>query len=45
MASVTVTDLRQNLAHHLDATVSSRVPLLVTRPEGRGDVVILSAEE
>ena len=45
MPHVTYTDLRQNLARHLDAAVSSRAPILVTRQGGKGNVVILSEEE
>jgi antitoxin YefM len=44
-STVTVSELRQNLAQHLDATAASRAPLTVIRPAGRGDLVILSADE
>lgn len=45
MGHVSYTDLRQNLARYLDETVASRAPLLITRQNGKGDVVMLSAEE
>jgi len=45
MGHVSYTDLRQNLARYLDEAVESRAPLLVTRQNGKGDVVMLSAEE
>ena len=45
MDHVSYTDLRQNLARYLDEAVESRAPLLVTRQNGKGDVVMLSAEE
>ncbi|HZZ57772.1 MAG TPA: type II toxin-antitoxin system prevent-host-death family antitoxin [Opitutaceae bacterium] len=45
MGHVSYTDLRQNLARYLDEAAESRAPLLVTRQNGKGDVVMLSAEE
>ncbi len=45
MAHVSYTNLRQNLARYLDEVVDSRVPILVTRQAGKGNVVILSEEE
>jgi antitoxin YefM len=45
MGHVSYTDLRQNLARYLDEAVESRAPLVVTRQNGKGDVVMLSAEE
>jgi antitoxin YefM len=45
MAHVTYTDLRQNLARYMDKAVDDRVPILVTRQGGKGNVVILSEEE
>ena len=45
MTSVSYTDLRQNLAHYMDEAVNSRAPITVTRQGGKGDVVLLSAEE
>ena len=45
MPHVTYTDLRQNLARHLDEAVDSRAPIVVTRQGGKGNVVILSEEE
>lgn len=45
MPHVTYTDLRQNLARHLDEAVDSRAPILVTRQGGKGNVVILSEKE
>ena len=44
MRHVTYTDLRHNLARHLDETVESRAPLLVTRQGGKPSLVILSKE-
>jgi antitoxin YefM len=45
MSHVSYTDLRQNLARYMDEAVESRAPLLVTRQSGKGDIVMLSAEE
>ena len=45
MAHVSYTDLRQNLARYMDKAVDDRVPSLVTRQGGKGNVVILSEEE
>jgi antitoxin YefM len=45
MAHVSYTDLRQNLARYMDKAVDDRVPILVTRQGGKGNVVILSEEE
>ena len=45
MAHVTYTDLRQNLARYMDQAVDDRVPILVTRQGGKGNVVILSGDE
>ena len=45
MGHISYTDLRQNLARYLDEAVESRAPLLITRQNGKGDVVMLSAEE
>lgn len=45
MAHVTYTDLRQNLARYMDKAVDDRVPILVTRQAGKGNVVILSEVE
>jgi antitoxin YefM len=42
---VSYTDLRQNLAKYMDQAVDDRVPIVVTRQGGRGNVVILSEEE
>ena len=45
MAHVSYTELRQNLSRYLDETVEARVPLVVTRPGGKGNVVMISEEE
>jgi antitoxin YefM len=45
MGHVTYTDLRQNLARYMDQAVDDRIPILVTRQGGKGNVVILSEEE
>ena len=45
MAHVSYSDFRANLASHMDAVVDGRVPLVVTRQGGKGNVVILSEEE
>jgi antitoxin YefM len=45
MGHVSYTDLRQNLARYLDEAAESRAPLLITPQNGKGDVVMLSAEE
>ena len=45
MTCISYTDLRQNLAHHMDEAVSTRAPIVVTRQAGRGNVVMISEEE
>ena len=45
MGHVSMTDLRQNMAHYLDETVANREPLLVTRQGGKGNVIIMSEDE
>ena len=45
MSNVSYTDLRQNLAHYLDQVVDSRVPVVVTRQGGKGNVVMISETE
>jgi antitoxin YefM len=45
MAHVSYSEFRANLASHMDAVVDGRVPLVVTRQGGKGNVVILSEEE
>jgi len=45
MAHVSYTDLRQNLARHLDEVIESRSSLVVTRQAGKGNVVMIAEEE
>jgi antitoxin YefM len=45
MEHVSYSELRQNLARYLDEAVDSRAPILVARQGGKGNVVLLSAEE
>ena len=45
MIHVSYTQFRDNLARHMDAAAETRVPLLVTRQGGKGNVVVLSEEE
>jgi antitoxin YefM len=45
MGCVTYTDLRTNLTRYMDEAVESRTPLVVTRQNGRGNVVMMSEEE
>lgn len=45
MTHVSYTDLRQNLARYMDEAVRSGAPITVTRQAGKGDIVILSANE
>ena len=45
MEQVSYTELRENLARYLDEAVADRAPILVTRQSGRGNVVLISAEE
>lgn len=44
MGFVSYTQLRQNLKKHLDHVCKSRAPLLITRQNGQG-VVMLALEE
>lgn len=45
MSHVSLSELRKRMAAYLDSAVSNREPLVVTRPAGKGDVVILAAAE
>jgi antitoxin YefM len=45
VAHVSYTELRQNLARYMDQAVDDRIPIVVTRQGGKGNVVILSEEE
>jgi antitoxin YefM len=45
MNHLSFTDLRQNLASTMDAVIADRVPVLVTRQGGKGNVVMLSEAE
>jgi antitoxin YefM len=45
MTHVSYTELRQNLSRYLDETIETRVPLVVTRQGGKGNVVLLSEDE
>ena len=45
MSPVTLTVLRQNMANYLDRVAQDREPLVVTRPAGKGNVVIMAEEE
>lgn len=45
MSATTMTDLRANLARYLDRVTEDREPLLITRPGGKGNVVIVSEDE
>ncbi len=42
---VSYTDLRQNLARYLVEAVEGRVPIVVTRQGGKGNVVMISEAE
>ena len=44
MEHVTYTDLRNNLARHLDRTLDDRVPILITR-QGSQPVVMIAQSE
>jgi len=45
MSHVSLTELRKRMASYLDLAVNNREPVVVTRPAGKGDVVILAAAE
>jgi antitoxin YefM len=45
MSHVSLTELRKRMAFYLDTAVENREPLTVTRPTGRGDVVLIAANE
>ena len=45
MATVSYTELRQNLARYLDEAVEGCAPITVTRQAGKGNVVLISEEE
>jgi antitoxin YefM len=45
MPNVSFSALRRDLAHYLDEVTDSRAPLVVTRPGGKGNVVMLAEEE
>ena len=45
MTNVSYTDLRQNLSRYLDEAIETRAPIVVTRQNGKGNVVMLSEAE
>lgn len=45
MRATTATELRKNLASELDRVENDREPLIVTRPGGKGAVIVMSLEE
>jgi antitoxin YefM len=45
MASVSYSELRQNLARYLDEVAESHAPIVVTRQGGKGNVVLMSEAE
>ncbi len=45
MSQVSYTDLRQNLARYMDEAVDGHAPILITRQNGKGNVVLVSEEE
>lgn len=45
MTHVADTDLLQNRAHCLDEAVETRAPIVVTRQDGKGNVVTMSEAE
>ncbi len=45
MGQVSEAALRDNLVRYMDQAVETGVPLVVTREDGKGNVVILSEEE
>jgi antitoxin YefM len=45
MTQVTFTQLRQNMASYFDRVTEDREPLVVTRPHGKGNVVVMSEAE
>jgi antitoxin YefM len=45
VAHISYTDLRQNLSRYMDQAIDDRIPILVTRQGGKGNVVILSEAE
>ncbi len=45
MTHVSYTELRQNLARYLDEAVDSRASITITRPGGKGNVVMISEAE
>ena len=45
MTYVSYTDFRQNLSRYLDEATETRVPIVVTRQNGKGNVVMMSETE
>ena len=45
MTTVSFTDLRSNMATYFDQVADDREPLLVTRPGGKENVVVISESE
>jgi antitoxin YefM len=45
MRATTSTELRKNLASEFDRVENDREPLIVTRPGGKGAMVVISLEE
>ena len=40
MSHVSYTELRQNLSRYLDEAIEGRVPIVITRQGGKGNVVL-----
>lgn len=45
MSHVSYTELRQNLSRYLDEAIEGRVPIVITRQGGKGNVVLMSEAE
>ena len=45
MTLVSYTDLRRNLSRYLDEATQTRAPIVVTRQDGKGSVVMIAESE
>ena len=45
MEAIAYTELRDNLASVMDKAAADRAPVLITRPRGKANMVLMSAEE
>ena len=45
MKRITYSEMRQNLTKTMDMVIKDQSPLIIKRPKGKGDVVLMSLQE